>query len=100
MTDVDAPTLPVGHPLRNDVTGVIAGIIQNLDLQPVDRPIKTGYRVQKPLSYETFIEDGQLNGYQRQVLRERGERLWCGTALQPPVCQQPDAMQTVQGKRP
>ena len=52
-----------------DVHGFVGGVVQHLDLQPVARVIETGDGIDETCDDMLFVENGQLDGDQRQIFK-------------------------------
>src|SRR5215831_4962231 len=52
--------------------GIVSGVVEELNLQPVTRVIKSANSLQEPANHITLIVDRQLNSHLRKVLVPRG----------------------------
>src|SRR5207245_11450363 len=60
--------------LRKDVRkcrGIVSGVVEELDFQPVTRVIKSANSLQEPANHIALIVDRQLNSYLRKVFVPR-----------------------------
>src|SRR5882672_6556209 len=51
--------------------GIVSGVVEELDFQPVTRIIKSANRLQEPANHIALIVDRQLNSYLRKVFVPR-----------------------------
>jgi len=52
--------------------GIVSGVVEELNLQPVTRVIKSANSLQEPANHITLIVDRQLNGDLREIVGPRG----------------------------
>jgi len=52
--------------------GIVSGVVEELDFQPVTRVIKSANSLQEPANHIALIVDRQLNSHLRKVVMPRG----------------------------
>ena len=52
--------------------GIVSGVVEELDFQPVTRVIKSANSLQEPANHIALIVDRQLNGDLREIVGPRG----------------------------
>ena len=60
--DAQAAPPPGGHPGGDDGDGLVVGVVENLDLQPLARPVQRRSGVDHPLGDVALVVDRQLDG--------------------------------------
>jgi hypothetical protein len=63
-----------GDPARAHGAGVVARVVEDLDLEAVRRPVERGDRVEQPPGDRGLVVQRQLHGDHRQLVGERRRR--------------------------
>ena len=65
MGDADTAAPPRGGPAANDSHSLVIGIVEDLDLEPVARPVHRAHGVDDALGDITLVVDRDLDAYAR-----------------------------------
>ena len=67
VVNVEAGLTKAFHALPGQKSGLVVGIVQNLDLQQVPGVVQPGHRFDQPFHHKQLVIDGKLDGYHREL---------------------------------